>query len=370
MEIGLHKKMAACCCLLLLIGLSAGCGQTRQPAEIGNLSPAVQKALAREDTPEAIDREFAKRMESQLQGARKLVQKDGDRILVKHKYGTTVMPKNPQRIVVLRLEDLTEALGVPVVGANYTPRTYLYDRLEQRGVPLLHVNDETKTVNYEEVQEAKPDLILLRDSFDQGVYEKLSRIAPVAAFNIRKEETALLALAMALGQEERGIARLEEFYGKAKVYRLGLHAAMGNGTTAFLRVMNREVRLYPYSRNDINRFMYDLLDLKPSPMVLAADQSRTNNAISLEWLPDLEADYLLVSTGYGASSGENGKIAEERYKKLQQDALWKSIPAVRQGHVHVVDTAVWNAHGIIAKELAMEEIYRTWGSAGTGLSRK
>ena len=175
---------------------------------------------------------------------------------------------------------------------------------------------------------------------------------------------------MALGQEERGIARLEEFYGKAKVYRLGLHAAMGNGTTAFLRVMNREVRLYPYSRNDINRFMYDLLDLKPSPMVLAADQSRTNNAISLEWLPDLEADYLLVSTGYGASSGENGKIAEERYKKLQQDALWKSIPAVRQGHVHVVDTAVWNAHGIIAKELAMEEIYRTWGSAGTGLSRK
>lgn len=68
MEIGLHKKLAACCCLLLLIGLSAGCGQTRQPAEIGNLSPAVQKALAREDTPEAIDREFAKRMESQLQG--------------------------------------------------------------------------------------------------------------------------------------------------------------------------------------------------------------------------------------------------------------------------------------------------------------
>ena len=120
--------------------------------------------------PEAIDREFAKRMKSQLQGARKLVQKDGDRILVKHKYGTTVMPKNPQRIVVLRLEDLTEALGVPVVGANYTPRTYLYDRLEQRGVPMLHVNDETKTVNYEEVQEAKPDLILLRYSFDQGVY--------------------------------------------------------------------------------------------------------------------------------------------------------------------------------------------------------
>ena len=356
MKIGLHKKMAVCGCLLLLISLSAGCGQTRQPAETGNLSPAVQKALAREDTQEAIDREFAKRMESQLQGARKLVQKDGDRILVKHKYGTTVMPKNPQRIVVLRLEDLTEALGVPVVGANYTPRTYLYDRLEQRGVPLLHVNDETKTINYEEVQEAQPDLILLRDSFDQGVYGK--------------EETALLALAMALGQEERGIARLEEFYGKAKTYRLGLHAAMGDGTTAFLRVMNREVRLYPYSKNDINRFMYDLLDLKPSPMVLAADHSTTNNAISLEWLPDLQADYLLVSTGYGASSGENGKIAEENYKKLQEDALWKSIPAIRQGHVHVVDTTVWNAHGIIAKELAMEEIYRTWGSAGTGLSRK
>ena len=326
-----------------------------------NLPEKTEQALNRSNTPEAITAELSQRLKEKKQEAAKIVTRDNGKIIVKHKYGTTVMPKHPQRIVVLRLEDLTEALDVPVVGANYTPSYYLYDRFKDKNVSLIHVNDETKTINYEEVQAVQPDLILLRDSFDQGVYDKLSKIAPVAAFNIRQEETALLALAMALDEEDKGIERLQQFYQNVKMYRLGLHEAIGDKKVAFLRVMNREIRLYPYSTNDIDRFLYDLLNLQPSPMVLAADQSKSNNAISLEWLPDLDADYLLVSTGYGTSSGENGNVSAEKYKKLQQDAIWQTIPAVQQGQVHEVNTSIWNAHGIIAKELAMKEIYDTWG---------
>lgn len=344
-----------------------GCGGPK--AAEYTVPPKTQALLDRNDTPEAIDSELQKRFNATQKAARKLVQKQGDNITVTHKYGTTVMPKDPKRIVVIRLEDLTEALDVPVVGANYNAQSYLYEGLKAKDVTPISVNDSSKTLNYEEVQSLQPDLILLRDSFDQSVYDKLSRIAPTAAFNIRKEETALLALAMALDKEKRGEDRLRQFYRTVKQDRLRLHAVLGNKKVAFLRIMNREVRLYPYSRNDINRFMYDLLDLKPPQMVLEADATKNNNAISLERLPDLDADYLLVSTGYGASSGETGSIAREKYRKLQQDALWQLIPAVKDGHVHEVDALIWNAHGIIAKELAMKEIVEAWGNGpgGTGL---
>ncbi|MGM9517174.1 MAG: ABC transporter substrate-binding protein [Acidaminococcus sp.] len=348
--------------LLALACLAAFTGCGGQQTTSYTVPQKTQALLDRTDTPDAIDRELAKRFTATQKAARKLVQKQGDTITVTHKYGTTVMPKNPRRIVVIRLEDLTEVLGVPVVGANYNDRSYLYQGLKAKNVTPISVNDDSKTINYEEVQSLQPDLILLRDSFDQSVYDKLSRIAPTAAFNIRKEETALLALAMALDEEKQGQDRLRQFYRTVKDDRLKLHEALGNKKVAFLRIMNREVRLYPYSRNDINRFMYDLLDLKPPQMVLEADASKTNNAISLERLPDLDADYLLVSTGYGASSGETGSIAREKYKKLQQDALWQLIPAVREGHVHEVDALIWNAHGIIAKERAMEEIVEAWGN--------
>ena len=136
---------------------------------------------------------------------------------------------------------------------------------------------------------------------------------------------------------------------------------IGQGKVAHLRVLNKEVRLYPYSTNDISRFMYEKLNLNPPQMVLDGDYSTTNNAISLERLPDLDADYLIVSAGYGPSSKENAKLAEAKLEALRQDPVFAMIPAVKEGHVLYVDTGLWNAHGILQEEKAMDDIYEAWG---------
>ena len=39
----------------------------------------------------------------------------------------------------------------------------------------------------------------------------------------------------------------------------------------------------------------------------------------------------------------------------------KNLPAVKADHVLQVDSTLWMAHGIIAKERAMKELYDTWG---------
>ena len=343
------------------MALSYSADQVALEKKDASIEKKQKKLLGRSNEPAAIDAEFAARMAAEKAAAHKLVRVDGDQITVKHKFGTTVMPKEHQRIVVIRMEDPMVALDVPFIGGNYTDDHYLAADLKARGVTVISVNDDSKTINYEQVQSLQPDLIIMRDSFDKSVYDKLNQIAPTAAFNLRQHEVSLLAVAYALGIPDKGEARLAAFYDKAKFYRMVLADHLKGGKVAHLRVLNKEVRLYPYSTNDISRFMYEKLNLIPPEMVLEADYSTTNSAISFEQLPDLDADYLIISAGYGPSSKENPNIAKARLASMQADALWQFIPAVKEGHVMQVDTSLWNAHGIIQEEKAMEDIYRAWG---------
>lgn len=342
-----------------------GCGieehHQSYEAVVHALPETTQAYLERSNDPTAIDKEFAKRLASVKKSAEKMVVQDNGTITVHHRLGTTVMPKEHTRIVVIRAEDPLIALDEPFIAASYNDKSYLYDELVARHVQLISINDETKTINYEQVQSLQPDLIIMRDSYGQGAYNALSSIAPTVAFNVNKSEETLLAIAYALGVPDKGEARLKAYYEKAKMTRIALADHMKGETTAVLRVLNKEIRLYPYLKNDLNRFMGDLLNIKPAQMALESELNPSNNAISLERLPDLDAGYLVVSAGYGSTSSNNSNIAMERLKDMEQDALWNNLKAVKENHVLVVDSSLWMAHGIIAKELAMQDLYNAWG---------
>lgn len=357
------KGIAVLLALSVLVG-AVGCGQQtdiRAPKS-EKAQEAVAKArrfdpaAVRADTPEAIDAEFAVRLADKRKAAEKLYREEDGKRILKHKFGETELPDAPVRIVCIRMEDPMLALGASMVAAYNFPQYYLYDRLAARGVMTISINDENKTINLEQVQAAKPDLIVMRDSFSKGVYQDLSKIAPVAAFDLRDYERSLLALSMVLQRPQDGEARLSAFYERAKNDRMRIKGAIGDSTVALLRIMNKEVRLYPYATNDINRFMYELLNLRPPQMVVDIDGNDQNNAISLELLPELRTDYLLINAGYGPSSRQNSAVARKRFEAMQHDPLWESVPAVRTGHMMNVDAMIWNAHGIISKEMAMDAL--------------
>ncbi|WP_321051996.1 hypothetical protein [Veillonella caviae] len=46
---------------------------------------------------------------------------------------------------------------------------------------------------------------------------------------------------------------------------------------------------------------------------------------------------------------------------MEKDDLWENLTAVKEKHVLLVDSSLWLAHGIIAKELAMDDLYNAWG---------
>lgn len=352
--------MTLLACLSLVALAVAGCGGVESEA------PQKSKALfdpdgLREDRPEAIDKELAERFKKMKQASDKMFsEEDGKRVLT-HKYGKTVLPEKPQRIAVVGLEDTAISMGLPIVAAHVAKSSYLYEKFQSLDITNISINADTKTINLEEVQAVQPDLILLRDSYDKNAYNALSKIAPVAPFNLQKEEIAVLAAAEAADCPELGERRLKEYYERVKAARMRIKGVIGDDTVAFLRILKKDVRLYPYSVNATNSFMYELLNLRPDPMVVALDTTKNNMAISMESLPGLKADYIAISSGYGANNANSQAAAEKRYEELRADPLWHTLPAVRKGHVLDVDSLIWNAHGLIAKELAVDDLDRWLG---------
>ena len=81
----------------MLMGI-AGCGPQENgmthEAIYANLDDKVKTALERSNDPKDIDKEFKKRLTAIQKAADKIVTVEGDKIIVTHKLGTTVMPKN------------------------------------------------------------------------------------------------------------------------------------------------------------------------------------------------------------------------------------------------------------------------------------
>lgn len=274
--------------------------------------------------------------------------------VVSHKYGETIVPENPERIVSIKLEDLMLALGVDMVAARNFEGFYLEDQLNELGIGTIAVDEEADTINLEQVLSYKPDLIVIRDSFDQAIYDELSKIAPTIAFDLKTSTTSLLALGEALGMADEATERLAA-YGEVIANAKEALQGVAEEEVAMLRIMKKEIRLYPYSTNDMSNFLYKDLGLAADPMVIAYDET-DSNAISMELLPDLTAEHIFVVAGYGSVGAEAVKEAQERYDSIKADALWQGVPAVQKGNIYEVDSRVWLTHGILATEMKIADV--------------
>lgn len=336
-------------------GLMSGSLASLGAPSLGEGTVAITPRL---DADEAITKEFQARFQKKKAAAEKLVTIEGTQMVLHHKYGQTTIPEKKDRIVVIRMEDPVYALGVPMIGAYNRDNFYLHQELNAAGVQHISINEETKTINLEQIESLKPDLIILRDSFNRSTFEALSKIAPTAAFELQDAERALLTLGIVLDRKAQAETRLKQYYDHVKRARMAIKAKIGDAKLAYIRVMKKEVRLYPYSSSVNSRFIFELLNITPDRMSLELD-GKSNNAVSYEMLPDIDANYLLVSTAYGASSRSDAEQVEKQLEDMQSMEIWHTIPAVQANHVHAVSSQVWSSHGIIAKERAIDEL-RAW----------
>ncbi|TYP82785.1 iron complex transport system substrate-binding protein [Blastococcus xanthinilyticus] len=267
---------------------------------------------------------------------------------VEHAMGSTEIPAEPERVVVLDTGELDSALslGVTPVGAVTTAvseefLSYLAEDAE--GVEVVGTIAEP---DLEAIAALEPDLILSNSVRHEDIYEQLAQIAPTvfaADLGDTWKENLLLD-AEALGKEEEAEELLADYEEQAG--RLGEDIGDAAGTTVSpLRFVGGAIRAY---RPD--SFIGTVLaDIGLDHIELPAGENPTFAELSPEQLTQGDADIVLYSS-YGAAD-ESGEA------EVVGGPLWPRLTAVQERRAfQVEDDVFYTGIGLRAATLQLEQL--------------
>ncbi len=152
-------------------------------------------------------------------------------VIMEHKFGSTTIPSDPQRIVSVGFndEDFVFALGKTVIG-SLRPTDYEYHNRPWATQELAEADPESvgssEELLFEQIAALNPDLIIgLYAGISEGDYDLLSRIAPSVLQPERYDDYAILwqdqlrVTGRALGRQERAkelVDQLEQRFAQAR----------------------------------------------------------------------------------------------------------------------------------------------------------
>ena len=265
---------------------------------------------------------------------------------VKDDLGNDVtIPATVERVFAPYLEDSLLKLGVkPVAQWSNGNMGHDYLREELKDVPKLDFSGGLPSP--EVLMSYNPDLIILHtESYAKdGGYEKYSKIAPTYVFsnasgNIEKTLETLGELLGKTGEADTALLAYQEKVNAAKDM---LAASTGGKKVAIIRFAAKGVSLMG------GNYLcgYVLNQQLGIEMTQLTDKENSLN-VSLEVLPEIDADYIFVINAYDQGT--------DRLKEMTESAIWKTIPAVKQGHVVEMNDEYWLGSGLIAYEKIIDD---------------
>ncbi len=271
---------------------------------------------------------------------------DAETRLIQHAMGESIVPANPQRVVVLDTGELDNvlALGVKPVGApvaearNY--QEYLADQLE--GVADTGTISEP---NLEAILALKPDLILGSKQRYEAIYEQLSQIAPtVFTESLRVPWQATFQLhAEAVGKSAEAEQLLVDYDAHVAEVQAALGDQANSTTVSIIRFRPGQVRLYLKS-SFIGYILQDVGIARPT----SQDVDEFSSEITLEQIADVDADYVFI-TDYATGDSD--------MEKFLDSPLWLTLGAVQAGHALDVDDDTWiSGLGIQAANHVLDDL--------------
>lgn len=267
---------------------------------------------------------------------------------IEHAMGTSEVPTEPKRVVVLTNEgtEALIALGVKQVGAvkswNGDP---WYPHIESEMTDVTEVGTESE-VNLEAIAKLEPDLIIGTKLRQENIYDKLNAIAPTVMSETLKgdwqENFALYANALNL--EDKGNDVLADYEQHVEDTKAELGDAV-NKELSVVRFLPGASRIY-FTDSFSGVILGDVGVKRP------ASQDRTEFAeeITMERIPEMDGDHIVYFT-YGGADGS--KTAEE----WQSNQLWKDLDAVKSGEVTEVSDDTWNTSGgVLSANEVLDEL--------------
>ncbi len=191
-------------------------------------------------------------------------------VTVKHKFGETTIPAEPQRVVVVGVteQDILLELGVTPIATTewYGEQPYAVWpwATELLGDAKPEVLSTTDGIQYEKIASLKPDLIVGTNAgLTQEDYDRLSTIAPTISsvegstqyFSSWQDQTRVVAAAV--GRSAAGdalIAEVEQMYAKAAA----AHPEFAGKSATFSQGGAYDGNLYVYPDGLNTDFLTDL----------------------------------------------------------------------------------------------------------------
>ncbi len=318
---------------ILLIGVLAACGQAQTSSQSGNASTAStsgETATSTEATPATIKYTAAN--------------------------GEVDVPNHPKRIVVLAdsYYGYFVALGLkPIATVDHVFTSSMLKGTTE-GVTNLGA-----TPKVEEVLALNPDLIVVWDGdANLANYEK---VAPTVAIKYGQYtyKEQLQEFGKMTGTEDKAKELAAAWESKIAEAKPKVQAAVGDKTISIIQPFAKGVYVMGDSYGRGGEIIYQELGLKGTPMTQkeAIDNGPGYVDISLENVPDFAGDYIFTAP-WGGDSDTTGSA-------LYNSSLWKTLPAVKAGHVFNIDPIAYYFNDPISMDAQLEFIVKSLTGAAS-----
>jgi iron complex transport system substrate-binding protein len=269
------------------------------------------------------------------------------------------IPTNPKKVIVSDFSSEVLAVGAKPIGAGPNDFKIVFTQKELAGVE--NIGDPP---NVEKILQLGPDLIIVSTVFNEIYPEavtQLTKISPIIFLSFDQDPIHSLfpKIADVLGKSDEAKKWTAGYEEEAKLAREKVKAAVGNETVSIFRVEKGRLRIY-LNRNFGGYMTRTGLQLRAPAAVeaeIAKNKFGSAVQISLEKLPDYAADTMFVIV---RSEGDD----QAEFKELEKSAIWKNLPAVKNGKVHFLETDKYYGSDIITIRETMKEFVQLLTASG------
>ncbi|MGG0889274.1 iron-hydroxamate ABC transporter substrate-binding protein [Cytobacillus horneckiae] len=238
------------------------------------------------------------------------------------------IPANPEKIVAASLEAMEDAaiLGVKPIGA-VTIGGELPSYLAEDLAGAESIGEKTQP-NYETMLQMKPDVILGTSKYKPEVAEQLNKVAtmvPVSHISTDWQDNLRL-MAELTGKQDDAEDIISKYENDVTAAKEEIGDSLDDKKVVIIRVRAGNMYLYP-SNVYLNPVLYEDLGIGVPAEVEAA---QAQEALSLEQFAEMNPDYVFLQFEE-SENADKPKALDE----LQENAIFKSVNAVKNGHVFV-----------------------------------
>lgn len=264
-------------------------------------------------------------------------------ITIRHKLGTTVIPRPPQRVAALEMNevDFLDQLGVPVAGMvkDYVPH-FLARYKDDANVRDLGAIVQP---NLERVHALRPDLILITP-LQANHYQELAEIAPTLHFDVdfrnsqhRHIEVVrehLLTLGRIFGKEALAQQKAAQLDAQVQQAR---RVTEGRAERALI-VLHNNGAFSAFGQQSRYGFVFSALGVQPASA--AVESSLHGQPVSSEFIQQADPDILYVVDRTAVMERRPVMTAQQLANPLlRQTRAWKT------GRVVFADADAWYITG-------------------------